>query len=76
MRARGLWALNGSLTCVQVVSEDTYEVHQCVEEAQVIITSNADPKTRVAITLTSPLMRESAGEEGLLFLAVLIIAVN
>uniref|UniRef100_A0A8C4WYS4 Zinc finger RNA binding protein n=1 Tax=Eptatretus burgeri TaxID=7764 RepID=A0A8C4WYS4_EPTBU len=46
-----------------VVSEDTYEVHQCVEEAQVIITSNADPKTRVAITLTSPLMRESAGEE-------------
>uniref|UniRef100_A0A8C4N6H5 DZF domain-containing protein n=1 Tax=Eptatretus burgeri TaxID=7764 RepID=A0A8C4N6H5_EPTBU len=40
------------------LSEETYEVRQHVEEAEVIITSNSDPKTRVSVTLTSPLMED------------------
>lgn len=30
----------------------------CVEEAAVIVTSEKDPKTSCAITMTSPVMRE------------------
>lgn len=42
--------------------DEKYEVKRCVEEAAIIVTSVAEPKITVTVTLTSPVMRESNTE--------------
>ena len=46
------------------MSEDTYEVKMCVEEASVIVTSEKDVPTTCTVTLTSPIMREENMADG------------
>ena len=48
----------------EMKSEDKFEVRRCVEEAAIIVTSDSDIKTSCTVTLTSPVMRESATPEG------------
>ncbi|XP_064608008.1 zinc finger RNA-binding protein-like isoform X2 [Liolophura sinensis] len=45
------------------VTEDKYEVKRCVEEAAIIVSNDTEPKTSCTITLTSPIMRETATAE-------------
>ncbi len=43
---------------IQSVTEEKYEIKMCVEEAAIIIQSEADPKPTCTVTLTSPVMRD------------------
>lgn len=45
-----------------VAPDEKYEVKRCIEEAAIIVTSVAEPKITVTVTLTSPVMRESNTE--------------
>lgn len=45
-------------------SEEKFEVRRCVEEAAIVVTSDAEIKASCTITLTSPVMRETATPEG------------
>uniref|UniRef100_A0A8C6WQS3 Zinc finger RNA-binding protein n=1 Tax=Neogobius melanostomus TaxID=47308 RepID=A0A8C6WQS3_9GOBI len=49
---------------LSVVSPDKYEVRASVPEAAIVLSSCADPKMNVNITLTSPVMREDGPAEG------------
>ncbi|XP_033750021.1 zinc finger RNA-binding protein-like isoform X2 [Pecten maximus] len=49
---------------IAAVTEETYEVRRCVEEAAIIVTNNKEPKTTCSITLTSPVMREAQLSDG------------
>jgi len=42
------------------VTEEKYDVSRCVEEAAIIVTNNEEPRVMCTITLTSPIMRETA----------------
>lgn len=48
----------------QVVTPEKYEVKGSVQEAAIILTSCAEPKMQVTITLTSPIIREEPGRDG------------
>ena len=48
----------------QTVTTDKFEVRRCVEEAAIIVSSEAEPATSCTVTLTSPIMRESGSSEG------------
>ncbi|XP_052794013.1 zinc finger RNA-binding protein-like isoform X2 [Mya arenaria] len=45
------------------VTEEKYDVKRCVEEAAIIVTNNMEPHVSCTITLTSPIMRETAEAE-------------
>lgn len=50
---------------LQAVSEETFEVKMCVEEAAIIVESNdKDMQAQCTITLTSPVMREENVADG------------
>lgn len=48
----------------QIVTPEKYEVSGSDQEAAIILTSCAEPKMTVTITLTSPLIREEPGRDG------------
>ncbi|XP_052101013.1 zinc finger RNA-binding protein-like [Mytilus californianus] len=48
----------------EMKSEEKFEVRRCVEEAAIVVTSDAEIKASCTITLTSPVMRETATPEG------------
>ncbi|XP_052278685.1 zinc finger RNA-binding protein-like isoform X4 [Dreissena polymorpha] len=41
-------------------TEEKYDVKRCVEEAAIVVTNSSEPHVSCTITLTSPIMRESA----------------
>uniref|UniRef100_A0A673K8Z1 Zinc finger RNA-binding protein n=1 Tax=Sinocyclocheilus rhinocerous TaxID=307959 RepID=A0A673K8Z1_9TELE len=47
-----------------VVTPEKYEVKGSVQEAAIILTSSAEPKMQVTITLTSPVIREENTRDG------------
>uniref|UniRef100_A0A8D3C4G4 Zinc finger RNA-binding protein n=1 Tax=Scophthalmus maximus TaxID=52904 RepID=A0A8D3C4G4_SCOMX len=47
-----------------LVTPEKYEVQGSVQEAAIILTSGAEPKMQVTITLTSPVIREESGRDG------------
>lgn len=47
-----------------MVTPEKYEVKGSVQEAAIILTSGAEPKMQVTITLTSPVIREETGRDG------------
>lgn len=51
------------LSTLQIVApDDKYEVKRCLEEAAIIVSSVTEPKIKVTVTLTSPVMRENSEE--------------
>lgn len=48
----------------QMVTPEKYEVRGSIQEAAIILTSGAEPKMQVTITLTSPVIREENGRDG------------
>uniref|UniRef100_A0A672HPS5 Zinc finger RNA-binding protein n=1 Tax=Salarias fasciatus TaxID=181472 RepID=A0A672HPS5_SALFA len=60
------------LTCIvehlpkqlTMVTPEKYEVKGSIQEAAIILTSCAEPKMQVTITLTSPVIREESGRDG------------
>lgn len=49
---------------LQVVTPEKYEVKGSAQDAAIILTSGAEPKMQVTITLTSPVIREEPGRDG------------
>lgn len=49
---------------LQMVSPEKYEVKGSIQEAAIILTSGAEPKMQVTITLTSPIIREENARDG------------
>ncbi|KAJ8396593.1 hypothetical protein AAFF_G00016590 [Aldrovandia affinis] len=47
-----------------MVTPEKYEVKASIQEAAIILTSSADPKMEVTITLTSPTIREENARDG------------
>ncbi|XP_032372805.1 zinc finger RNA-binding protein isoform X2 [Etheostoma spectabile] len=47
-----------------IVTPEKYEVSGSIQEAAIILTSCAEPKMEVTITLTSPVIREENGRDG------------
>ncbi|TRZ02284.1 hypothetical protein DNTS_003179 [Danionella cerebrum] len=47
-----------------MVSPEKYEVKSSIQEAAIILTSGAEPKMQVTITLTSPIIREETARDG------------
>lgn len=48
----------------KLVTPEKYEVKGSVQEAAIILTSCAEPKMQVTITLTSPVIREENTRDG------------
>lgn len=49
---------------LQMVTPEKYEVKGSIQEAAIILTSGAEPKMQVTITLTSPIIREENARDG------------
>eukprot|EP00079_Xenopus_tropicalis_P019233 XP_012808673.1 PREDICTED: spermatid perinuclear RNA-binding protein isoform X4 [Xenopus tropicalis] len=49
---------------IQKITEETYQVEQCVEDASLIIQSSKEPKLTLKVILTSPLFREEEDRPG------------
>uniref|UniRef100_H3DNE2 Zinc finger RNA-binding protein n=1 Tax=Tetraodon nigroviridis TaxID=99883 RepID=H3DNE2_TETNG len=47
-----------------VVTPEKYEVRGSAQDAAIVLTSSAEPKMQVTITLTSPVIREEPGRDG------------
>lgn len=48
----------------QVVTPEKYEVRGSAQDAAIVLSSGAEPKMQVTITLTSPVIREEPGRDG------------
>lgn len=54
------WKINNKFHQFQTCTEEKYDVKRCVEEAAIVVTNSSEPHVSCTITLTSPIMRESA----------------
>ncbi|CAG12561.1 unnamed protein product, partial [Tetraodon nigroviridis] len=55
---------DGCVCASQVVTPEKYEVRGSAQDAAIVLTSSAEPKMQVTITLTSPVIREEPGRDG------------
>lgn len=46
--------------CPQAITEETYEVIQCIREAAIVVKSMKEPPLSLTVHLTSPVVREEA----------------
>ncbi|XP_040178666.1 spermatid perinuclear RNA-binding protein isoform X1 [Rana temporaria] len=49
---------------IQKLTEETYQVEQCTEDASLIIQNSKEPKLTLKVILTSPLFREEENSSG------------